>query len=286
MNQLLGYSECGDPQGRLVVYFHGAPGGPEECQLFEAYAIKRKLRVVCFDRFDIAETLHRDDYYRHLADCIWAVNNCAKRESGGQGKVDIIGFSLGAQVAIEVAAILKSDVRQLHLVSAPAPLCQGDYLDEMAGGVVFRVAMQRPMLFACLTLFQKLIALVAPRQLFSMLFSSAQGDDVELSQQGEFKQLITRLLSFCFLRRTSGYMRDVKNFVSWGGNPISTVPRVFIWHGHEDNWSPYSMVEGLRQSLSGDVSVNSLEQASHYSCVYRAAPKICEMLEHDDCKES
>ncbi len=279
--QSLEYFACGDPLGRLVVYFHGAPGGPAECELFHAHAIERKLRIICFDRFDVDRGLQKSDYAQRLADCIRSVRDCGEGESDGKSEscVDLVGFSIGAHVAIEVASILGKEVRQLHLVSAPAPLCQGDYLDDMAGGMVFRMAIQRPLLFTALTMFQKLTAFVAPQQLFSILFASAKGDDVELSQQSEFKQFVTPLLRRCFLQRASGYIRDVRHYVSWDGNSIPGAQQVMLWHGTEDNWSPYSMVEGLRRSLPGDVLVHSEQGASHYSCLYQAISQICEILD-------
>tara|TARA_B100000446_G_scaffold33158_1_gene28620 strand:- start:1714 stop:2568 length:855 start_codon:yes stop_codon:yes gene_type:complete len=277
--QSLDYSTVGDTEGRLVVYFHGAPGGPAECELFHAHAIEHNLRIVCFDRFDVERALHQGDYYQRLADCIRDVRGCGEVDGKSESYVDLIGFSIGAQVAIEVASILGEAVRQLHLVSAPAPLCQGDYLDDMVGGMVFKMALQRPLLFTALTMFQKLVAFFAPQQLFAILFASANGDDVELSQQREFKQFVTPLLRSCFLQRTSGYIRDVRHYVSWGGNPMSSTQQVMLWHGTEDNWSPYSMVEGLSRSLSGDVSVHSMQGASHYSCLYQAISHICEVLD-------
>ncbi len=47
------FIEYGSKQGRLVVYFHGALGALEEYALFDEYANKHNVNIVCFDRFSI-----------------------------------------------------------------------------------------------------------------------------------------------------------------------------------------------------------------------------------------
>ena len=41
---------CGAADGKLVVYFHGAPGAPEECLLFDQQGQADGLTFVSLDR--------------------------------------------------------------------------------------------------------------------------------------------------------------------------------------------------------------------------------------------
>ena len=123
-------AEFGDPSGRLVLYFHGVPGSVEECAFFDEAAKQYTLRFVCFDRFALDHQLS-DAEYRHAI--VGAI-----KEQAGDSRFDIVGFSLGCHVALQVCAVLGAQVRSLHLVSAAAPLESGDYLGDMAGGVVFK----------------------------------------------------------------------------------------------------------------------------------------------------
>jgi pimeloyl-ACP methyl ester carboxylesterase len=268
----LACAEYGSPTGRLVVYFHGAPGAMEESSLFDGHARIHNLRIICFDRFAIDKSHDRESYYRLLARSI---------EAKADGRpVAIIGFSIGAHVALEVSARLNVQVPETHLVSAAAPIATGDFHDSMAGGEVFRLAAERPGLFSVLTKIQGILALLAPRLLFRMLFSSATGEDKELSKRYEFRCFITPLMRHCFVNRASGYIRDIRYYVTWPGNLAGNQPRVSLWHGTDDNWAPFSMASYLCNAMPGASHVEAMKGMSHYSCLYAAVPKICSQLGH------
>ncbi len=265
------FTEYGDKDGQLVIYFHGAPGGIEECALFDSYAKKHGLKVICLDRFSLDDPLGREGYYKHIADQI-------KSKAGDQA-VDIIGFSIGAHVALEVSVLLNDQVRHTHLISAVAPIDADDFIDNMAGGIVFKLAMGRPFIFRLLTQYQKLMALLAPRILFNMLFASAVGKDRELSERDDFKSRMIPVLRHCFRNNASGYMRDINFYVTWEKGLGGHASDVHLWHGTEDNWSPFAMASYLSTMVSGATYNETMEGLSHYSCLYEAIPKICSQLE-------
>ena len=263
------YREYGDKDGELVVYFYGAPGAMEECAVFDRYAKDHNLHIVCFDRFALDSSLSREDYFHHLATQI------DKMACGKQ--VAIVGFSIGTYIALEVAALLNKQVRQIHLISCVAPLYSGDFLEHMAGGLVFKLAMRKPSIFSLLTQFQSMIARLAPSMLVNMLFSTAAGQDKELIQQSDFKTYITDVLKQCFKHRAKGYIRDITYYVEWH-EAKEYIASIQLWHGTEDNWSPPSMADSLAHIIPSHVSIEKMEGLSHYSCLYEAAPKICAQL--------
>jgi len=265
--------EYGSAQGSPVIYFHGAPGAMEEAAVFDQAAKQHNLRIISFDRFSLDQTLDRNAYYQAIADHI-------KRTIGTQ-PVDIIGFSIGAFVAFEVSARLKAQVRQTHLISAAAPIHAGDFIDKMAGGFVFKLAMKKPFLFTLLTHYQRLMAILAPKALTAMLFASAAGKDQTLIKQPDFKRYITPLLKQCFQRRANGYIRDIKHYVAWTGDLSSTTGKVCLWHGTLDNWSPFAMATYLDKEAPGEARLEAMEGLSHYSCLFEAAPRIGERLARD-----
>lgn len=155
------FSQFGADDGRMVVYFHGAPGAPEECRVFDLDGKKHGLTLICFDRFAVDPALKGEAYYKLLAEEI-------ARKAGGK-QVDVIGFSIGAFVALQTCRYFKG-VRSLHLVSAAAPLEAGDFLDGMAGKPVFQLAKTFPALILLLSYWQGLLARFFPNALFRMLF--------------------------------------------------------------------------------------------------------------------
>lgn len=135
------FVEYGEKEGQLVVYFHGVPGAIEECALFDSCAKDHNLRIISFDRFSIDNSLDRKSYYQAIADKI--------KLKAGIEPVDIIGFSIGAHVALEVGALLNDKVRHTHLISAAAPLNAGEFIGSMAGGAVFKLAMKSHFFSCC-----------------------------------------------------------------------------------------------------------------------------------------
>jgi pimeloyl-ACP methyl ester carboxylesterase len=259
-------------EGRLLVYFHGAPGSPEEADLFRASATANGLRVFCQDRFAIDASLDPEAYFPVLADDIIV-------QAKGQ-KIDVLGFSIGAFVALQVCRRIPAQVRSLHLVSPAAPLEGGNFLDGMAGKVVFQMARKTPWLFKLLSYWQGILARLAPGFLFFTLFASAQAADKTLSGNTSFRSQISEILVQCFRGGVAGYIRDVRAYVHpWHDDLQEIKVPTHLWHGEQDNWSPIAMSEYLRQQLPNVKSFTRMPRMSHYSCLYAAAPEICSALQ-------
>ncbi len=267
----LNFSQFGSDNGQIVIYFHGTPGAPEECAIFDLYAKEQGLRFICFDRFSGDYLITGEAYYQLLAQEI-------SKQADGK-KVDVIGFSIGAFIALQTCRYLGNGVQNLHLISAAAPLDAGDFLEVMAGKQVFRLAKTFPALFVLLSYWQGLLACLFPKALFRLLFASAAGDDKALSGDQEFQSSITKVLRSCFIGRVRGYVRDIKAYVQPWKDMLSGIGvKTHIWHGAEDNWSPVAMAEYLQSAIPGCTSIEIFNGLSHYSCLYRVAPEICRQL--------
>ena len=142
----MNFLQYGNPEGKTVIYFHGAPGAPEEGSIFDEHAKKHNLNIVCYERFSIDSSLQSQDYYKYLANIII--------DKANGGKVDVIGFSIGCHAAIETSLYLENIVREMHLISAAAPLDASDFLNGMAGEMVFSIAMKHPAIFTLLSYWQ------------------------------------------------------------------------------------------------------------------------------------
>jgi len=271
LERSLNFSQFGSDNGKTVIYFHGAPGAPEECAIFDLYAKEQGLTLICFDRFSGDYSIAGEAYYQFLAQEI------SKQAAGKE--VDVIGFSIGAFIALQTCRYLGNGVRSLHLISAAAPLDTGGFLETMAGKRVFQLAKTAPTLFVLLSYWQGLLALLFPNTLFRLLFASAAGDDKALSVDRAFQSGITQVLRSCFIGRVRGYVRDIRAYVQPGKDTLSDIGvNTHLWHGAEDNWSPVAMAEYLASTIPGCTSTEIFNGLSHYSCLYRAAPEICRQL--------
>ncbi|MDD4913086.1 MAG: alpha/beta hydrolase [Sideroxydans sp.] len=267
----LRFSQYGADNGRLVIYFHGAPGAPEECSVFEQPARDCGLTIVCFDRFAVSPSVSGDTYYLLLAEEIAKIANGRK--------VDVVGFSIGAFIALQTCRHLTNEVSSLHLISAAAPLEAGDFLEAMAGKQVFKLAKSFPALFILLSYWQGILALIFPHALFRLLFASAEGEDKALAEKREFQSGITSVLKSCFAGHVRGYARDIQAYVHpWNDTLAAISVDTHIWHGAEDNWSPRRMADYLGSTIPNCTTYKIFSGLSHYSCLYRAVPEICRQL--------
>lgn len=271
MEQPLKFSQFGFDNGKIVVYFHGAPGAPEECEIFDLDGKDHGLTFICFDRFAVDSSIKGESYYKLLAEEI------SKLSKGNP--VDFVGFSIGAFIALQTCRYMASEVRSLHLVSAAAPLESGDYLEAMAGKQIFKLAKAFPALLLLLSYWQGLLAWIFPKALFCLVFASSAGEDKGLADDREFRSSITKVLRTCFTSHVRGYARDIGAYVRpWKATLSEISISTHIWHGAEDNWSPTLMASYLKSAIPGCTSIEIFDGLSHYSCFYRAIPEICNLL--------
>lgn len=263
----------GDRTGQppLVVYFHGAPGSPREIGLIVGAAKARGLSPVCLHRSILAKGLKGAAYFDALADEL--------RQRAAGRRIDVIGFSIGAFVALEVSARLGEQVRGLDLVSPAGPIDGPDDLEGVAGAAVFRMARRAPFAFRLASRLQGLIATIRPTALFDMLFSTAAGDDKALVQDSRFKTMIGSVLKDALGAGRVGYVRDLAAYVRpWSANLARLGAPVRIWQGGLDTWAPPAMAERLRAKLPAGAQIEILATGSHYSSLIMAAPRIFERL--------
>ncbi|MDD5460046.1 MAG: hypothetical protein PHG00_00165 [Methylococcales bacterium] len=143
------FSQFGSDNGRLVVYFHGAPGAPKECNIFDPEGKNHGLMFICLDPI----------FYRSVHSWGSVLQTAAEiLRITFEKQVDVIGFSIGAFIALQTFRYMTNGVGSLHLVAAAAPLETGNYLEAMAGKQVFKLAKAALALFILLSYWQGLLA--------------------------------------------------------------------------------------------------------------------------------
>ena len=238
-----------------LAYFHGQPGGPGEWQA----RAPPGLLAFTPDRNTAAGV-------GELAALV------ASRSA--EGPLTLIGFSLGAPIALDVSRQLVDRVAHVHLILPAAPLALGDFLDAMAGGALFRLAQSRPTLFRLVARLQSLISRTTPHFVINRLFASTAGDDRALSRDPNFRQAMAAVLRAGLGLSPNGFIAEVSAYAAGtAGLPPVTAP-VTIWQGDQDNWTPPAMAKALAQALPGDVTLNLLPGCSHYSALRAALARL------------
>lgn len=247
------------------VYFHGQPGSPAELGI-------ASLAVSPSDLFAPDRATDRPDlplaaYLDHLTASVLA--------RYPDGPIRLVGFSLGALVAIEVALRITGRQVSLDLVSPAAPLGCGDFLPDMAGGAVFGLAGSRPGLFAMLTGLQAALARWAPGLLFRQIFAGAAGADGDLARDPAFRATVQGILGHTLANGGRGYRREVLGYVVWSPQRLAALTHpVSLWQGEADTWTPPAMARALAERLPMVRAVRTFPGLSHYSTLRAALPDI------------
>jgi pimeloyl-ACP methyl ester carboxylesterase len=246
------------PNPPRPVYLHGLPGSDRELSLFGPELGQKLASVIIPNRNSPALFQNSQHYFDELAAQV--------RQSCADTPIHLIGFSLGAAAAIQLATRLSTQVARIDLVSAAAPLQSGRFIDYMAGGPLFKAAMKRPRLFKAAVRLQSLAANRVPKLLFRVLFAGARADDRWLREDPQFRLLMMDNLTQSLGRDFQSYQREIGYYVEdWSSLVPSISQPVKLWHGEDDNWTPPAMAEALAAALPNVAALHRLKSKSHFS---------------------
>ena len=183
----------------------------------------------------------------------------------------LIGFSLGARAAIEIAARTTERIARIDLISPAGPLDGTEHLDLMLGRMVFALARTHPRIFGGLAAVQAWVARKRPDLLYAALFKGA--DDPDLADDDVRHRIIT-LFQACFSRGAEGYRREVLAYVTpWSDVPRRVKAATVIWQGTEDSWTPLPMAERLERLLP-NADLRLVPEKTHYGTLRHALTQL------------
>ncbi|GAA0755012.1 pimeloyl-ACP methyl ester carboxylesterase [Erythromicrobium ramosum] len=237
-----------------TLYFHGLPGSAAELASFGPEIAAQAGHFHVFDR----SATPGEGYFPSLAARIAA--------QYPDEPLRLVGFSLGAPAALQVAPHLGARVERIDLVSPAAPLQLGDFLDDMAGAPVFRAALAGRMPFAALTFMQAQVARIAPAKMAAALMAKARGADRALAADPRFIAGLAQSLQTSLLSRRAAYSAEIRAYVAnWSGALAKVHQPVTIWQGSEDDWTPPAMAEALAAHLPSTPALLMQPGCSHFS---------------------
>lgn len=251
---------CNAPE---AIYFcHGAPGSEHDADLLPN--LDKKFKLLAPNLF--SALAKGDD------PILGAVEQFDKMTAGvPDGRIHIVGFSIGAMVAVEIAAARPARVGQLTLISPAAPLELGHFLQYMAGKPVFELALHKPKLLRVLTFVQGVFARCFPKFLIAQLFSKCGELEKGLLDNPVFTNSLRAGLVNSFFKFPDAYVSLLKRYVrNWSGQLEKIQCPVEIWHGEKDTWSPIGMSYALCKNISNAPKLHVIPDAEHYSTLTRA----------------
>lgn len=235
---------------RRFVYLHGQPGGPDELSLFGPTHWPGTVELIAPDRNRASVSLP-------------------------EGPITLIGFSMGGKLALDWARAMPERISHIHLIAPAGPPDSDALLDQMAGGALFRMARDRPGLFARVARLQSLMARFAPPVMARILLATAQGGDGELARDPMFRKGMAAMLKAGLGQSSQRYSAEISAYMQpWSDGLSGITTPVTLWHGEGDNWAPIALSEALAATLSGPVTFHRLPGLSHYSTLAHALQRI------------
>jgi pimeloyl-ACP methyl ester carboxylesterase len=241
-----------------ICYFHGLPGSANELALFGHAHPNAFSEIFVPLRDDSCPDGNIDSYLDAIALQI--------AERFPHGTIRLIGFSLGACLALQIAERLEKRVEKIDLLSAAAPLCLGDFLDDMAGKAVFQTARTSTTLFSLLVKIQSWAARWMPSLLVKAVFANAAGQDRQLANNSAFQNSMAMIIGQSLGQNANTYRREIAFYVTdWSATLPNVTQPITLWQGEMDNWTPPAMADALQKGLSNVVARHNLKGLSHYS---------------------
>jgi len=194
---------------------------------------------------------------------------------GNDEKIHVVGFSLGAMTAIKLAAQFPQHITNLTLIAPAAPLELGDFLPEMAGRQVFKIASKGSTSLSILTSIQKMVTALAPNLMVKALFAGSPQADQALLSDTDFRKSLISGLHSSFGPNRHAYRTAVLEYVRpWAHHTKDITCPVKIYHGSADNWAPVEMAYALKNAIKSNVDVVVFDNLGHYSTLHKVMPRI------------
>jgi pimeloyl-ACP methyl ester carboxylesterase len=190
----------------------------------------------------------------------------AKGQGTASNKIHLVGFSIGAMVAIKIAAAHPDRISRVTLVSPAVPLQLGDFLPVMAGKPVFDLAMRRPGLLRAVTALQGIATRIAPNFLIKSLFAKCGPAERALLEDQTFQTVMRKALSDSFVHHPKAYLGYISAYVEdWRNDLLRINCDVDLWHGTQDTWSPPEMSQALKDQWGERCTLHRVPGTEHYS---------------------
>jgi pimeloyl-ACP methyl ester carboxylesterase len=116
----LGYAECGDPSGPLVLYFHGTPGARREIRLIAEETAAAGIRLVAVERPGIGLSDYQSG--RQILDWPADVAHFADALGYAGTAFGVVGMSGGAPYALACLKCIPQRLTHVAIVSGHTPM--------------------------------------------------------------------------------------------------------------------------------------------------------------------
>lgn len=273
----LSFAEYGDPDGEVVIYFHGTPGSHLECGRPDVDALFRKLgvRLIAPDRPGMGASDFQAD--RRLLD--WPADVHCLAAAVGAERFAVLGVSGGGPYALACAYALPGEVAAVSLVSSlgPAKTLARCPLTGW-GRLVFGLCRLNPVwLEAYLRGLTGLMRWAPEAALTSLNLGAPQPDHAILADPAARAQMIASV-RLALAPGPRGVAWEIRLMAQPWGFPLEALATpIDLWHGEQDQTVPAAVGHWLAGALP-HCNAHFLADAGHFLAVAHCAELLPSLL--------
>lgn len=276
----LGFAECGDPDGRPVLYFHGWPSSRLEAGAYDEAGRKVGARVIGIDRPGIGlSTLAKG--YRVID---WPRDVTELADALGIEKFAAVAISSGAPYGLACAALIPERLTACAIVSGVAPLSvDGEKIDAKKHIIktelqIVGLAKTAPVLARLGMWYVLRQARKDPEKAMNDFLKDMPESDRRIMQDEDLKQQFEGNFLEAARQGTKGLVASIAlEGRPWGFRLQDITMRVSLWHGEDDNTAFPAGVAYVASKLPNH-TLHTIPKAGHIATVFGESENVLREL--------
>lgn len=262
--RLIGFAECGDPNGIPIFYFHGFPGSRLEVSRFHDVAFSNGYRLIGIDRPGMGlSSLDKKRTILSWATDVALFADCLKIE-----KFSVFGHSGGAPYVAACAYAIPNRLNGAAIVSGMAPFEKPESKVGMAcGQIIMNTLIKKMPWFTGIMMKLTLIMLKNPNKMMDRMIKQLPEADQILFRHSEIRKAIIDSTIEAFRNGTAGPAYEMKLLINpWKFDLENIKFPITIWQGALDTQVPVSHAK-IYASLISNSQLNIIENEGHHSLI-------------------
>lgn len=240
----LGYLDCGDPQGKPVLFFHGLPGSRWQSQLNAAIAASLNIRLIAVERPGFGLSDFQPG--RTLRD--WPNDVTALVDSLSIDRFAVVGVSGGGPYAAVCAWRLFPRLTRAILVSSMAPGRRSD-MDRLQRWLLGLARWGEPVMHLPVALMAASIRR-DPDRYFNLMAARLPPVDRAICSRPAVRTMLKEDMRAAFEQGPRGARRDAVLLTRpWGFELSDIRAPTRLWHGGQDAITPLRMGRELAAAI-------------------------------------